>query len=163
MRHLVVLYLALASVLVIGPNPLWPLPLLLVSASYITGNRYLGIGGMVGFFAVTLGRMPAQSFFDMGQLSLMVAGIVVPGVIALDMALSERPYQFFKPRPAPVAITALLAAGLIGGIVVLSRLQRIGVYLGSDPVLQVFMVIALSVLFTGPVLLTKGPPGKGQV
>jgi hypothetical protein len=161
-KHLAVLYLAFASVLVIGPNPLWILPLIMISASYITGNRYLGIAGVLLFFTVTLGRIPDQSFSDLPELAMLVAGLVIPGIIALELVLSDRPYVHGRLSPVPVVVAVITVGCMVSGVMVLSRLQRIGLYLGSDPMLQVFMFVSLAVLFTGPVLLARGTPGKGQ-
>jgi hypothetical protein len=161
MRHLVVLYLAFASILVIGPNPLWILPLM-ISASYIMGNRYLGIAGVLLFFTVTLGRMPDQSFSDLSELAMLVAGLVLPGIIALELVLSDRPYVHGRLSMVPLGVTVISVVCMVSGVMVLSRLQRIGLYLGSDAMLQIFMLVSLAVLFTGPVLLARGTPGKGQ-
>jgi hypothetical protein len=162
-RHIVVLYLAIASALVIGPDPLWILPLVLVSASYISGSRYLGLIGILGFFTVTLGRVPDRTFTDLQGLSMIVIGLIAPGAIALDLVLSDRPYLIDRFRTVPIGVSVLLIGGMVVSMAALSRVQRIGIYLNSDPLLQVFIAISLALLFTGPVLLTRGAPGKGQI
>jgi len=155
-RHLIVLYLAIAVLILVGPNPLWVLPLLLISASFITGNRWIGLVGAVAFGSVSLSRIDPVSLEDLFDLLVLVLTVCVPLIAAIELVLSDKPYRLEKVRWAPLAIASLLVGGMIASLFILIRVQRIGVYLRSDPSLQVFIIISMAVLFTGPILLSSG-------
>lgn len=162
MRHLVVLYLALFSILMIDHNPLWALPLLLVSGSFIWKNRWIGLAGLALFLTVTAGRIPERYLTDLPELAMLALTLLIPSMIALELVLSERPYNLQPPGFKPLTITAVLAAMTVISLVLIPRMLRIGVYMGSDPGLQVFLVISASLLFTAPVLLSRGRVRKDQ-
>ncbi|MDG6225169.1 MAG: hypothetical protein QCI82_06615 [Candidatus Thermoplasmatota archaeon] len=156
LRHLVVLYLALFSILMIDHNPLWALPLLLVSGSFIWNNRWLGLTGIALFLTITVGRLPALYLSDLRDMAMLAVTLLIPSIIAIELVLTRRPYDLRAPGLKPFAITAILAVMTVIALVAIPRLLRIGIYMGSDPGLQVFFAISASLLFTAPVLLSRG-------
>ncbi|MFO8050599.1 MAG: hypothetical protein R6V01_02730 [Thermoplasmatota archaeon] len=156
-RYLLLLYLGAVSVLLVDLNPLWASPLLLVAVSFLWDNKWAGLLGVLLFSIITLGRVDSADLTDLGDLSLMVIFVVLPEIVLLELVLSPRPYSFDRISFAPVLISASLILGFSLALFLLTRVQRIGVYLNSDPTLQVFILMALSIFFTGPILLGSRP------
>lgn len=152
-RYILLLYVGAISVLLIDTNPLWTTPLLLVAASFMWDNRWLGLLGLMVFSTVSLSRVDAGGLMDLWNLSMLVVLLILPEIVLLEIVLSPKPYGFEKISVYPVIISASLVAGFALVLFILTRIQRIGVYLNSDPTLQVFILMALSIFFTGPFLL----------
>ncbi|MGA1820916.1 MAG: hypothetical protein ACMUIG_00155 [Thermoplasmatota archaeon] len=152
-RHLLVLYLALVA-LILGPdlNPLWVLPLLLVSVCFLTRQKWIGLVGFLLFGLITLGRIEV-SFNDMYQLAVYTLGIIIPSLIMMELILSGKPYRLEKLSPGPIMVTAGLISGFIISLFIIVRISRVGVYLNSDLIVQVFVLMSLSILFAAPVIL----------
>lgn len=156
-RYLLVLYLGLVSVLLIDPNPVWALPLVLVVISLLWEKKWPGVAGLVLFSLVTLGRVEDASLTDLPHLILLTVVMVLPEVVLLEVILSPRPYAISKVSLAPILTLAGMVTGFGASIYILSRFQRIGVYLNSDVTLQVFIVMSLVIFFSGPALLGSRP------
>lgn len=152
-RHLLVLYLAVIT-LILGPdlNPIRVLPLLLVSVCFITEQKWIGLLGFLLFGLVTLGGIEV-SFNDMVQLGIYSLGIILPSIIMLELILSRKPYRLEKVSPGPIMITAGLITGFMACLLIIVRISRVGVYLNSDLIVQVFVLMSLSILFAAPVIL----------
>ncbi|MFW3146969.1 MAG: hypothetical protein ACMUIE_09180 [Thermoplasmatota archaeon] len=162
-RYLLVLYLGLVSVLLIDPNPVWALPLLLVIVSLMWEKKWPGMAGLVLFSLVTLGRVEEASLTDLPGLLILTIVMVLPEVVVLEMVLSPRPYSISRISLAPILAVSGMVVGFGAAIFILSRFQRIGVYLNSDVTLQVFIMMSLVIFFSGPVLLGSRPSGTGKV
>jgi hypothetical protein len=160
--YLLVLYLGVISVVLIDPNPLWALPLVIVLIGQLWEKRWIGLMGILLYSVVTVGRLSSGSVSDIKDLSLLVLGIVVPILILVEINLSPSPYRLQRVSLVPVSITIGIVAGFIGALLLLlnapGRFGGIGVYLSSDPVLQIFIIMSLTIFFTGPILLGSGPP-----
>ncbi len=155
-RYLIILYLGLVSVILVDPNPLYAVPLVLVLMSFMFDLRWLGILGILGYSLITIGRLGGIDLTDIWSLLLYTILVMVPMVILLEIVLSPSPYRLERISIAPMMISIGMGSGLVLVLLVLSRIQRIGVYLNSDPVLQVFILMALSIFFFGPPLLGTG-------
>ncbi|MEA3559158.1 MAG: hypothetical protein U9R75_07900 [Candidatus Thermoplasmatota archaeon] len=152
-KYLLLLYLGIISILLVDTNPLWATPLLLVAASFMWDNRWVGLIGIMLFSLLSLGRVDTATLTDLGHLSMLLMFVVIPEIILLELVISPKPYRFERISVFPLVISLMLAGGFALVIFVLTRFQRIGVYLNSDPTLQVFVLMALSIFFTGPILL----------
>ncbi|MBN1539007.1 MAG: hypothetical protein JW939_02600 [Candidatus Thermoplasmatota archaeon] len=157
-RYLLVLYLGLISIVLIDPNPLWATPLLLVLVGFLWEKRSLSLVGMVSFSMISVGHVGTASFSDLPRLLLLSISLVLPMILLLEISLSPRPFRLLRISLVPVLMTAGMIVGFFCILMVLIRVQRIGVYLSSDGLLQVFITMALSIFLTGPVLL--GRSGK---
>ena len=159
-RYLVLLYLGVISIVLIDPNPLWSLPLLLVLIGFLSKRKWITLIGILLFSTVTLGRIDHGSFTDLPDLILLTLGIVVPLVILLEVSLAPRPYRLQRISLVPTLISIGIILSFFGVLFILGNIQRIGVYLSSDPLLQVFILTALALFFTAPMLLGSRPPEK---
>lgn len=157
-RYLVVLYLGLISVVLIDPNPLWAAPLVLVLAGFLWEKRSLSIAGLVLFSMVSIGHIGTPSFSDLPRLLLLTISLLLPIIVLLEISISPKPFRLLRISIVPVLVTAGMVVGFFSILMILVRVQRIGVYLSSDGLLQVFITMALSIFLTGPVLL--GRTGK---
>lgn len=155
-RYLIVLYLALVSIILVDPNPLFATPLLLVMLSFMFDKRWIGVLGILGFSLITIGRLGGIDLTDIWSLLLHTILVMIPLVVLLEIVISPTPYRLEKISIAPMIISLGMGAGMLLVLFLLSRVQRIGVYLNSDPVLQVFILMALSIFFFGPPLLGTG-------
>jgi len=165
-RYLIVLYLGIISIVLIDPNPLWALPLALVSIGQLWENKWLSIAGILTYSVVTVGRLAEGSFSDMSDLILLTLAVVLPIVILLEITLSSRPYKVQRISLIPTLITFCII-GAFSFLLFLIKVgfgpfDRIGVYLSSDPVLQLFILLSMAIFFTGPILLGSRPPEKGK-
>lgn len=154
-RYLFVLYLGLVSVLLVDPNPIYSLPLVLVLLGMMYNKRWIGVAGIFGYSVFTIGNLSSVDLTDIGQLSINFILILVPLVFLLELVISPRPYRIERVSIAPIVISGLMLAFVFIVIFLLSRVQMIGIYLTSDPILQVFIIIALSILVFGPPLLSS--------
>lgn len=155
-RYLIVLYLALVSIILVDPNPLFATPLLLVLLSFMFDKRWIGVLGILGFSLITIGRLGGIDLTDIWYLLLHTILVMIPLVVLLEIVISPTPYRLERISIAPMIISLGMGAGMLLVLFLLSRVQRIGVYLNSDPVLQVFILMALSIFFFGPPLLGTG-------
>ena len=155
MRHLVVLYMAVLTVIVIDNNPLWALPLLLVTASFLWDRRWPGILGIVLYSTVTISRIEDASFTNLVLLAAYGAGLIAPLVLMLELILSPKPYRIERISVVPATISVGLLGAFVLALFLLNRYSRIGIFIRSDITLQVFMLVALTLLITGPVILSS--------
>jgi hypothetical protein len=155
-RYLIVLYLGLVSIILVDPNPLFATPLLLVLASFMFGKRWIGVLGILGYSLITIGRLGGIDLTDIWSLLLHTVLVMIPLVVLLEIVISPSPYRLERISIAPMILSLGMGAGMLLVLFLLSRVQRIGVYLNSDPVLQVFILMALSIFFFGPPLLGTG-------
>ncbi|MBN1391152.1 MAG: hypothetical protein JXA22_10975 [Candidatus Thermoplasmatota archaeon] len=157
-RYLVVLFLGLVSLVLIDPNPLWAAPLVIVLIGFLWEKRSVSISGLVIFSMVSVGHVATASFSDLPHLLLLTAGLVIPIIVLLEISLSTRPFRLQRMSLIPVLASIGLVIGFCSILFIMIRVQRIGVYLSSDVLLQVFMMMAISILLTGPILLGSRPP-----
>jgi hypothetical protein len=155
-RYLIVLYLGFVSIVLVDPNPLFALPLVLVLLSFMFDKRWVGVLGILGYSLITIGRLGGIDLTDIWSLVLNLLLVMIPLVILLEIVISPSPYKLERLSLPPLLISFGMGAGMITVLFALSRVQRIGVYLNSDPVLQVFILMALSIFFFGPPLLGTG-------
>jgi len=155
MRYLIVLYLGFVSVLLGDKNPLFALPLVLVLISFMYNKKWIGFLGVGLFTIVTLGKLEPVNLGNIGSVLLHSAIVLVPLVGMLELVLSPRPYRLERLSGYPIMIALLLLVGVFLAVFIITRIQRIGVYLEADPILQVFMIISLSIFFFGPPLLSR--------
>lgn len=161
-RYLVLLYLVVISIVLIDPNPLWSLPLVVVMIGFIAKKRWLVLPGILLYATITVGRMEQGSFTDLPNLILLTVAVIVPLVILLEITLAPRPYRLQRISLVPAMISIGIIVAFFGVLLILANIQRIGVYLASDPLLQVFILMALALFFTSPILLGSRPPEKGN-
>lgn len=154
-RYLIVLYLGLVSVLLVDENPLYALPLVLVLISFMFDKKWIGFLGVGLFTLVTLGKLGSVDLGNMGTILLHTAIVLVPLVGLLELVLSPKPYRLERLSGYPIMIALLLLTGAFLAVFIITRINRIGIYLEADPILQVFMIISLSIFFFGPPLLSK--------
>jgi hypothetical protein len=152
-RQIPVLYLAVVTLVIIGPNPLWILPLLLISASLITEWKWIGLLGILSYAVISLGMIDDLSMTDLSELTANSLAFLIPLIILLELVISEKPYRIEKISAGPVIKTLTLIAGFIITLLIVVRISRIGVYLNSDPMIQIFILMSLSILFSAPVLI----------
>ncbi len=155
MRYLIVLYLGFVSVLLVDPNPLYALPLVLVLISFMFDRKWIGFFGVGLFTLVTLGKLGSVDLGNIGIILLHSAIVLVPLVGLLELVLSPKPYRLERLSGYPIMIAFLLLTGAFSAVFVITRVQKIGLYLEADPILQVFMIISLSIFFFGPPLLSR--------
>jgi hypothetical protein len=159
-RYLILLYLGVISIVLIDPNPLWSLPLIFVLIGSLLKRRWLTLLGILLFSTITLGRVDHGSFTDLPDLIVLTLGIVLPLVILLEASLAPQPYRIQRISLIPTVISIGMIIGFFSVLFLLANIRRIGVYLSSDPILQVFILMALALFFTAPVLLGSSPPEK---
>ncbi len=152
---LVTLVLAIVMVLA-GMNMLGALPLILIPVSALVRSRWLGLAGLLGFFTLTLGSVKGVELTELPRFGALTASLVVPSVILLELVISDRTVRSEKFSIWPILVVSGLTAALMTFLIFLTRVKGIGVYLGSDPTLQVFVVMSLSILLSGPILLGTG-------
>jgi hypothetical protein len=104
--------------------------------------------------------MDQGSFTDLPDLIILTLAIVLPLVILLEVSLSPQPYRIRRISLVPVSISIGIILAFFGALFILGNIRRIGVYLSSDPILQVFILMALALFFTSPMLLGSRPPEK---
>jgi hypothetical protein len=158
---LLVTLLLLLAILLSGMEALAAIPLLLVPLSAILRARWVGLVGLLAFCAVGLGSLKGAELTDLPRFGALTASLVIPCVILMELLLSDRTVPAEKVSLWPIAVISGLLLLLMTALALLLRLRMIGVYLGSDPTLQVFVLMSLSILISGPILLTtglKGPP-----
>jgi hypothetical protein len=160
--YLTIIYLGIISVVLVDPNPLWTLPLVAVVFGEMFKNKWLSLLGILIFSAVSIGRYTTGSFTDMLDLILMTITLIIPVIFLLEVTLAPRPYKVRRLSVVPLLISGGMVIAFFGVLLLImiapAPYDRIGLYLSSDPVLQVFMLMSLSILFTGPVLLGSSPP-----
>lgn len=154
-RYLMVLYMGLVSVLLVDRNPLYSLPLILVLLSFMFENKWVGFAGVSIYIIVTLGNLDTIDLRNMGRLLLHLVLVMAPLVVLLELVLSKKPYRIERISAYPLVISGALVMALLLFLLILTRIRRIGVYLESEPLLQVFIIISLSILIFGPTLLTR--------
>jgi hypothetical protein len=92
----------------------------------------------------------------------MTVTLIAPVIFLLEVTLAPRPYKVRRLSVGPLLISGGIVIAFFGFLLLIvlapSPYDRIGLYLSSDPLLQVFMLMSLTILFTGPVLLGSGPP-----
>lgn len=157
-RYILTVLLAGLSLLLIEHNPLWTVPLAVIFLSLFLRSKWLGIAGIASYFLLTLGRSGTSSFSDPVGLLLRAAVLVLPALVLLELVLYPGRYRVEKVSVTSVVLMAALSGGMVLTLYAISRIAWIGIYLGSDPSLQVFLLISLSVLFFGPALFS----GKGR-
>ncbi|HHD16830.1 MAG TPA: hypothetical protein ENK47_08985 [Euryarchaeota archaeon] len=155
--YLLVLYLALVSVLHIDPNPLYTLPLAAVLIGFLFEKKWMGVAGWTGFVLISFWKLGSPNLTDIWSVSIHIIILVLPLIILLEAILSPRPYRLERIGIWPLVISIFLSAGAILLLFFLPRIQQIGIYLDSDPSLQIFIITAIAILFFGPVLLGPGP------
>lgn len=155
---LVTLFLVLAMLLG-GMNMLGAVPLILVPVAALVRSRWLGLIGLLGFCTLSLGTVEGVELADLPRFGALTASLVVPSVLLLELILSDKALRTEKVSVWPILVVFGLTAALVISLIGLTRVQGIGVYLGSDPTLQVFVLMSLSILFSGPILLGSGPRG----
>jgi hypothetical protein len=156
-RYLLVIYLGLVSVLVIDPNPLYALPLVLVLLGIMFDLRPVGVLGILGFSIFTLERARYSGMDDIWNLFLHSVIIIIPLIITLEIILTPRPYRIERISLTPLIVTSILILVYVSLIFFIPRFERIGLYLGSQDLVQVFLVISISILLFSPPLLSRGP------
>jgi len=156
-RYLIVLYLGLISIVLIDPNPLWASPLIIILVGMLWEKKWLSILGILTFSIVSIGHMASANFSDLPRLLLMSVALVLPVLVVIELSLSERPYKLQRVSLFPVLATGGMLLGFFTALFLLVRVQRIGIYLSSDGLLQVFVLMALSIFLTAPVLLGSRP------
>jgi len=164
-RYLIVLYLGVISVVLIDPNPLWSLPLVIVLIGLMWEIKWVSLIGISIFSMVTVGRIDGVYLTDAVELMMLSAALALPLIVLIDIILAPRPYKIGRFSLVPVIASVGMVAGVMIGLGILVRIQRIGIYLNTDPTLQVFILISLSIFFTGPFLLGLGtgtPSRKGR-
>ena len=161
-RHLIVLYMALVSLLVIGPDPLPILPLLLVSLSFITEKKWLGLIGLLLYGLIGLSRVEDVSMSDPVGFGAISLAMLIPMLIMLELIIAGRPYRIERVSLSPLLKITGLLLGFSLLLLIVIRISRIGIYLNSDPAIQVFILMALSILFTGPILLSTRTTEEGD-
>jgi len=154
-RHLIVLYLAVVTLVLIDPNPLYVLPLLPVSLSFILKRRWIGLLGILGYSTIGLSSASEVSFTDMVELLSYTSAVVLPTLVAVELVLTPAPYRLERLSPRPLILTASIIALLFLALYVLTRLLRIGLFLESDVSTQIFILISLSLFFSSPFLLSS--------
>ncbi|MGA1872189.1 MAG: hypothetical protein ACMUHY_00830 [Thermoplasmatota archaeon] len=162
-RYLIVLYLGLISLVLIDPNPLWSTPLVLVLIGLLWERRSVTLLGIITFSIVSVGHMSAVSLSDLPEVGLLSLALVLPLVLLLEISLSDRPYRVQRISLVPILVSLGMIAVFISTLFVLARFQRIGVYVSSDPLLQVFVLISLTIFLTGPVLLGSRPAEQEKI
>ncbi|MCU0798283.1 MAG: hypothetical protein MUC62_01255 [Candidatus Thermoplasmatota archaeon] len=148
------------AMLLTNMNLLGALPLVLVPLSALVRSRWLGLAGLLIFCSVTLGNAKGLELTDLPRFGAVTAALVVPSVILLELILSDRTARSEKVSIWPILVVTGVTAALIATLFFLTRVQGIGVYLGSDPTLQVFILMSLSILYSGPILLGTGNNGR---
>jgi hypothetical protein len=156
-RYLVVLYLGIVSVVLIDPNPLWSLPLIIVLIGLMWEKRWISLIGIAVFSMVTVGRLEGVYLTDGLDLLMLSAAVVLPLVVLTDIVLTPRPYRVGRISLVPILAAVGMITALIIGLVVLVQFKRIGLYLESDPTLQIFLLMSLSIFLAGPLLLGSRP------
>ncbi|MGA1793410.1 MAG: hypothetical protein ACMUHM_05620 [Thermoplasmatota archaeon] len=156
-RYLIVLYLGLVSIVLIDPNPLWAAPLLIILAGLLWEKKWLSLIGVLAFSIVSLGHIDTATFSDLPRMLLLAVSLVLPVLVLIELSLSERPYRLQRISLLPVLVSTGMLLGFFLALFLLVRVQRIGIYLSSDGLLQVFILMALSIFLTAPVLLGSRP------
>ncbi len=159
---LLVTLILMLAMLLSGMNMLGAVPLVLVPVAALVRSRWLGLIGLLGFCTLSLGSVKGVELADLPRFGALTASLVIPPVLLLELILSERTLRTEKVSVWPILVVLGLTVALVITLIGLTRVQGIGVYLGSDPTLQVFVLMSLSILFSGPILLasgTKGHPG----
>ena len=164
-RYILVLYLALVSTILVNPNPLFTLPLVLVAISLMFDKKWVGIVGILAYTILTFRDateilyLSDVSLNNLLSIIIFTVLILLPLVAILEIVLFPRPYRIESISLGPIVISMGLAIGMLITIFILSRVQMIGVYLESDPILQVFILISIAIFLFAPSLLSR--PGKG--
>ena len=155
--YFIILYLGLISIILVDPNPLWTLPLVLVLIGNLWRKKWLSLFGLALFCVVTVGRIGDVSLTELPNLFMIGLTLVLPLIGLFEIILSPSPYRLDKVSIAPIVITTSLLSVFILALFFVIRILRIGIYLNSDPTLQVFILMSLSILLTGPILLGSRP------
>jgi len=161
-RHLIVLYMALVTLIIVGPDPIPILPLLLVSLSFITEKKWLGLFGLLLYGIFGLSRVGNVDMSDLIGLGAHSLALLIPLLIMLELILAEKPYRIERISPSPPLKILALLLGFSASLVIVIRISRIGIYLNSDPAIQIFILMALSILFAGPILLSGASTGDRE-
>ncbi len=164
-RYLIVLYLGVASIVLLDPNPLWSLPLVVVLIGLMWDMKWLSLTGIGLFSLVTVGRADGVYITEGPELLMFSVLLVIPIIVLIDIMLAPRPYRTGRVSVVPILAAIGMIAGMAGGLMIMVQVRRIGLYFESDPTLQVFLLISLSILFTGPFLLgsrTSSSSRKGE-
>ncbi len=160
-KYLLVLYLALMSTILVNPNPLFALPLVLVLISLMFDQRWIGMAGVLAYTVLTfkdtteilyLSDVSLNNIFSIIIFTILV---LLPLVAILEIVLFPRPYRIERISLGPLLISMGLAIGMLITIFILSRVQMIGVYLESDPMLQVFILMSSAIFLFAPPLLSR--------
>jgi hypothetical protein len=161
-----VLYLGVASIVLADPNPLWALPLVAVLIGLMWEKKWLALTGIALFSLVTVGRVPGTYLTDGLDLAILSVSLILPIIVLIDIVLVPRPYRIGKVSLVPILSAAGILAGLITGLIFMVQFKRIGVYLESDPTLQVFLMMSFALFLTAPFLMgsrTPVPSRKGEL
>lgn len=145
-----------------GMDLLWALPLLLVPLSTLVKARWLGMMGLFLFCTLALGSMGDVDLTDLPRFAAIATALMLPTLMLLELVLTPRPYRVEKVAVWPMVIGAGLTAALAISVLALLRMRNLGIYIGSDPTLQVFVIMSLTILFTGPFLLRTGQRGASE-
>ena len=155
MRYLILLYLVVITMLTVDPNPIYLAPLVIVALSFAFGNRWVGIAGVLLFGTFTLNVLQDATLSNLIDLILYSVGLLFPMVIMLELVLSARPYRIERISPFPIVLTMALICLFWGGLLVVVRVGRIGIFLGSNVSTQIFIIISLTLLLAGPFLISS--------
>jgi hypothetical protein len=152
------LVLALVMLLT-GMDPFGFIPLLLVPISTLVRARWLGLVGLLLFWTISLATVKGADLTDIPRFGALTASLLLPTVMLLELVLTPHPYRIERISIWPFLVVAGLTIALASAMVVLTRIGNIGVYIGSDPTLQLFVLMSLTILFTGPFILRTGYGG----
>jgi hypothetical protein len=87
-------------------------------------------------------------------------------IVLLEVSLSQRPYRLRRISLLPSLVTAGIVLGFFGALFIIvnapAPYDRFGIYLSSDPVLEVFVLMSLTLFFTSPILIGSQQPSDGN-
>ncbi len=155
MRYLILLYLGVITMLTVESNPIYLAPLVIVALSFAFGNRWVGIAGVLLFGTFTLNVLQDATLSNLIDLILYSVGLLFPMVIMLELILSARPYRIERVSAFPIIVTMVMICLFWGCLFIVVRVGRIGIFLGSNPSTQIFIIISLTLLFVGPFLISS--------
>ncbi len=155
MRYLILLYLGVITMLTVESNPIYLAPLVIVALSFAFDNRWVGIAGVLLFGTFTLSVLQDAALSHMLDLILYSVGLLFPMVIMLELVLSARPYRIERISAFPIILTIALICLFWGGLFIVVRVGRIGIFLGSNPSTQIFITVSLTLLLVGPFLISS--------
>ncbi len=155
MRYLILLYLGVITMLTVEANPIYLAPLVIVALSFAFGNRWVGIAGVLLFGTFTLNVLHDATLSILIDLILYSVGLLLPMLIMLEFILSARPYRIERLSAFPIILTIVLICLFWGGLFIVVRVGRIGIFLGSNISTQIFITISLTLMLVGPFLISS--------